>query len=137
MSTKEITGVIKMLGNSSTQNQNYTNYSLIEFDDGTVVQSVLVSNRMDNFLRTSLASGANTKLFLQGRRLYGAVFDGKAYVDRIGYQSPILSIIFMLIGLGLCVVLIGIFIVWANINNFQHGTAIQRFQDTYPAAIVL
>ena len=137
MGTREVTGVVKMLGNSTVHNLNYMRYSLIEFEDGSIVDSVLVSKRMDNFLERSLKGNVKTTLWLRGSRLVGLIVDSKAYVDREGYQPIAMSIIFILIGLGLCIYVIGIQIVWVNMINYQHARAISKFQQSNPTAVVL
>jgi hypothetical protein len=137
MGTREISGVVKLLGNSRVSNGNYRNYSLIEFEDGSIVDSVLVSHKMDNFLQRSVDGKIKTSLWLSGDRLVGLTIDGKAYVDRTGYQSSFSSIVSILICSGLCIFLIGIPLLWAAVSNIQNSRAIDQFQQMNPTAVVL
>ena len=129
-------GVIKMLGNATTRNGNVL-YSLIEMDDGTLLNDLWTNAALDNFLDRALKSNNDSTFFLQGKRIRALTVDGKTYVFAKDYVPPVMSIIFLLIGIPLCFFIVGYFVVFANIKGILNSSAINEVMQTVPDAIKL
>ena len=136
MAVKKITGVLQMLGNASSNN-NVKTYSLMEMRGGQIIKNVKVDLDLDNFLGRAFSNGSEATLWLHGNTLRAIKLDGKTYISMLGYQNPILSLIFLSIGIPLCAVLIGFFVVYANTVNLQRALAINEILRENPEAIKL
>lgn len=79
---QKTSGVLRSLG-SSTVSSDFVAYTIIEIGD-EVLQKIDIPKPLDNFLRFSVQSVAQTDLYIVGRTILGLkTADGKAYFTNI------------------------------------------------------
>lgn len=109
---REVKGCLSLLGNSRQPNSKQREYSVIEIG-GQVLQNIIISTKLDNFLSRGLSWDGECILFLTNNFILAVTTpDGKTYCDpEDGFAA------FIVIGL------VGVFVVLGAFALFEQNSS--------------